>query len=445
MPPTIDTKLFELLRLVRLNSFGFFFVSFIVPIVAYQNLNANGFQMGLLFSLQIFGATLSSPIAGVLADKHTRRGNLMLGGSVGRLVSYMVIYAAIIDGNYWIMVGGTGLLGFSAGFFWNPLKAIIADGTHLEHRSEAYGIESQQSGFGMMIGSFIGFTILGFAEGFEQGPEWRYAALIIYGFCNLYAGYRALRLIPNVPRLDVVVDDQDVTENGTEGSIKPNDALQPNFGRGHAAVMAGFACLLGIFLVEGMVGALVTPFLNVYLLKNITDSPTLVSMVYLPAGIISLSAAPRLGRIADRKSAKLWLPLACVCGAVTTWLLISSSELWQIALLFIIDMTVVTMANLMLVKLMSTVSKARRGSLFGLQSMVKNLGLIAGPLIGGVAWQMMGDKGPFWLSIVVEAVLAGVYFVVLVTFFPQYGSKESFEKKTVSTQAVTSEPTKPTP
>ena len=87
------------------------------------------------------------------------------------------------------------------------------------------------------------------------------------------------------------------------------------------------------------------------------------------------------------------------------------------ALLFIIDATVISSAGLALSKILSNISKTQRGSIFGLQGFFSNLGAISGPLLGGFLWELLGDRGPFLLSIGVEFVLGVVYFTLFSSLF----------------------------
>jgi len=114
---------------------------------------------------------------------------------------------------------------------------------------------------------------------------------------------------------------------------------------------------------------------------------------------------------------RYWLSASSLIGALTTWLLINSTEIWQFSVLFAIDVTVVTSAGLVLSKILSDLSKDRRGSVFGLQGLISNFGALCGPLVGGVLWELSGDRAPFHLSIVVEAVLALAYLIILSFFF----------------------------
>ena len=400
----IDEKLFTVIKQLRYTSWGFFFVSFIIPIISYRELNANGFEMGILFSLSVLGSSISSPIAGFLSDKRERRRKLIFGGSLGRFLAYLFIYFAVVINNFTLMFIGTFILGLGAGFFWIPLRSLISDATEYKYRSEAFGIFSQQMGIGVMMGSTIGFFILGWASEAEMPVEIMYSQILLYGVANIYAGLKVYKLIPTVTLIDVE-EENDEPENG----IKKNNSLPID-----RRLLIGFIIILAVLFVENMIGSLVAPFLEVFLLKNITQDLNLMSIAYLPGGILSMVLAPKIGKFADNVKPQIWLAVTSLVGSFTTWLLINSTEIWQFSLLFIVDATVVSSAGLVLSKIISQISKKRRGSIFGIQGGISNLGAIAGPIIGGILWETTSDKAPFILSIIVELILAMLYpFVIL--------------------------------
>ncbi|MCG3219473.1 MAG: MFS transporter [Candidatus Heimdallarchaeota archaeon] len=402
----VDKKLMQVIKQLRYSSFGFFFISFITPIISYKELNADGFEMGVLFSLTILGSSISSPIAGFLSDKRERRRKLIFGGSIGRFLAYLFIYFAVVVNNFVLMFIGTFILGVGAGFFWVPLRSIISDATEYRYRSEAFGVFSQQMGIGVMMGSFIGFFILGWASETAMPVEVMYSQILLYGVANIYAGIKVYKLIPTVTLIDI--------ENDTDQTEEEKSGLKNNHLPLERQLLIGFIIILAVLFVENLIGSLVAPFLEVFLLKNITEDIMLMSLAYVPGGILSMMLAPKIGKLADKYNPRIWLAVTSALGSLTTWLLISSTEIWQFSLLFIVDATIVSSAGLVLSKIISQISRKRRGSLFGIQGGISNLGAIVGPIIGGILWETTSDKAPFLLSIFVELILAFLYpFVIL--------------------------------
>ena len=420
----VDSHLYELIKQLRFSSVGFYFVSFLIPIISFLNLDISGLQLGFVFSLRTIGFTCSALIAGFLSNRRELRPKLIFGASTGRFVSYILIYFAFVFNLYWMMVVGMLILGIGVGFFWIPFRTTVADATEYEHRSEAFGIFSQQSGIGGFVGATMGFTILWTSYSVSLPSELIYSLigfspLILYGISNIYAGIRVLQLTPKIKFIDILETDER---------------------KKHAKkwIFYSFVVLLCILFIEALIGSLVDSFMEFFLLENITQDIVMIMIAYIPGGVLSVIIAPRLGRIADKLNPKYTLGAISALGAIMTWLLIQSTQIWQFSLIFLVDTTVVATAGLMLTKIISTVSKERRGTIFGSQDFVSNIGNIIGPVMGGALWDaalytpFLPEIGgiansmstrerwhanhnlPFIVSIIVEGCLAIMYPIAII-------------------------------
>lgn len=410
----IDGRLLRLIKQLRYSALGFYFIGFLIPIISYLELDIGGIELGVVISLRTAGFAASSLLAGYLSNKRSLRAWLILGASIGRFISYVILYISFLLVSYWMMMVGMLILGLGAGFFWTPFQSTIADATEYEYRSEAFGIFSQQSGIGGFAGATIGFTILGFAYGASLPNAVAFCPLLIYGVSNIYAGIRVMQLSPQVEYIDI-----------EEKEIKTKVTKR--------AVIYSFSFLLIILFAESLIGALVGPFIQYYLLENITQNIIYILFAYVPGSVLSIILAPRLGRIADRLNPKYTLGIISVIGAIMTWLLINSTEVWQFSVIFLVDSTVVATASLMLTKIISTVSKERRGTIFGLHDSVTNLGHIIGPLGGGALWDV-DSKYPFIVSIVVEGFLALLYPLAIIIIGKNVNLKNDTKTKTEELQ-----------
>ncbi|NIQ04294.1 MAG: MFS transporter [Candidatus Korarchaeota archaeon] len=306
-------------------------------------------------------------------------------------------------------------------FFWVPLQTILSDATEYKYRSEAFGVYSQQIGMGVFFGATFGFFIFGWASGTGGGSALMYSPLLIYGVVNVYGGLRALKLAPMVPLLELPAEHTDsFTEHQEEDSNSFGDTL----------FWLSLIFLFAIVFLEQMIGSLVAPFLEVFLLKYISGDPMNIAIAYAPGAVLSFVLAPKMGKIADKINPRYWLASTSALGALTTWFLVNSTELWQFTMLFIVDSTVISSAGLVLSKIISDVSKTRRGSVFGTQGGVSNFGAIAGPVMGGILWELIGDRAPFLLSIGVEAFLAVVYLVSISYILTQLKGRTEEKRET---------------
>jgi len=324
------------------------------------------------------------------------------------------------------------------GFFWIPFETTVADATEYEHRSEAFGIFSQQPGIGGFKGATIGFAVLWTTYSLNFSSEIIYSAiafspLLLYGISNIYAGIRVLQLTPKIKFIDIVETDE--RKKAAKRSI-----------------IYSFILLLVVLFIEALIGSLVGSFLEFFLLENITQNIQFIIIAYVPGGILSVILAPRLGKIADKLNPKYTLGAISVLGALMTWLLIQSTQIWQFSLIFLVDSTVVATAGLMLTKIISTISKERRGTIFGFNDFVANIGNIVGPIMGGVLWDSAlytpfavevggittsvnnrkiwyaNHNLPFIVSIITEGCLALVYPIAIIILDRQINLKRSRKK-----------------
>lgn len=65
---TIDFE--DMVNTITYNSLGFFFLDFLIPLVAIIQLEASGTMMGIIFSLRTFGYLFSSSFVGFLTDRY---------------------------------------------------------------------------------------------------------------------------------------------------------------------------------------------------------------------------------------------------------------------------------------------------------------------------------------------------------------------------------------
>jgi DHA1 family multidrug resistance protein-like MFS transporter len=403
----------SMINILILNSLGFFFLDFLIYFFTSQVLNASGLQVGLIFTLNVFGSILSSTVTGIITDKVKSKTTLILIGSLGRGFAYFILYLALI---YSSLVGiyiGHFSLGFFVGFFWIPFNTLIAQKSHKHNRSQAYGKREAAVGRGLMIGSIIGFTIFNFSVNYTDNPLIIYLAIPIFGISNFYAGIRFVR----------TVDESIIISTENNELIKNEHSME----KLKTTMIIGLVFISFVLLLANTNGSLARPFLNFYLLEVITSDPWLASMVYLPAGIISMFLAPKLGKLVDRIKPELGISITSIIGAATTWFLINTDNYLIFSILLTIDITVVQTANLVVQNLISRITLKHRGKIFSGFQIFMGFGNIVGPIFGGLAWDYISITAPFVISIIVELCLIPFYIIAVLLIKPLL--KESYNEK----------------
>ena len=404
----------DMLKIIILNSLGFFFLGFLVPIIAVQNMNASGFQVSLLISLQVFGRTISGIVTGYFTDRVKNRTALILLGSFGRGISYIIIYLSVIINSLINLALGMFSLGFMAGVFWIPVNTLIAEKSNKENRSQAYGKKNSANAIGQIIGALFGFNVLIIASYFTSNSYILYAGIPVFGIANFIAGIRFFKEIDESIKFE---------QNNKQPEIELRNEKE-NFTK---PLMLGMAFLFIVILISSINGSIAKPFLNIYMIEYIEPSIQLVTYAYLPAGIIATLLAPKLGELIDRLKPAIGIPITSSLGALVTWFLINSYNIWIFSVLLLFDLMITMATGLLLQNLISRISLEHRGKILGAGDFFSASGNVVGPLIGGILWDVTGPKSPFILSIFIELSLIPLYLIVAYVLIPNL--TEKYEKK----------------
>ncbi|TXT65498.1 MAG: Major Facilitator Superfamily protein [Promethearchaeota archaeon] len=407
---------------VIFNSLGFFFLEFIIPIYASQELSATGFQIGLIFSVQTIGLIISTLFTGFLTDKVKSKTNLILLGSFGRGLAYFVLYFAIVFKSLIYMGVGTFSIGFFAGFFWIPFDTIIAEKSNKDHRSHAYGKRDSAVGKGLFIGGLLGFGILSIGIEFLPGNLFfTYSSILIYGFSNFVAGILFMNRVDESLKFS---ENNPNAISATHSEAKSKSPQKTDIG-----ILVGIGFLSVVILMSNINGSLAKPFLNVYVLEKIINNTIFAMLAYIPSGIIAMFVAPKLGSGLDKISPKLGIVTISIIGAITTWCIINVDNIILFSMLLTIDTAIVNLSNLLILNLYSRITISNRGKLMGLYQFLRNGGFILGPLLGGLAVDFIDLTAPFIISIIVELCLVPFYLSSIHFIKPRL--EESFENSSL--------------
>ncbi|MFV2015524.1 MAG: MFS transporter, partial [Candidatus Heimdallarchaeota archaeon] len=272
--------------------------------------------------------------------------------------------------------------------------------------SRAFGMRDSKMGQGIFLGALIGFGIMGISDVYFNGNLYLlYLGLVLFGFGNLYAGLKFYLTID-----ENLVFDQEVNINNKINSKLSYREFIRSLPKGMAL---GLFLILVVLTMNTTNSQIAKPFILVYLTLKVESNPVLAAMAFIPAGITSMLLAPRLGGLADRMNAKIVIAVGASAGALTTWFLINTTILWLFSLLLIVDMTIAITTGLVIQSIMSKISVAHRGKVFGLQTLFMDLGAIVGPIVGGILWDTYDFRAPFIFSISVELLLIPLYVIAL--------------------------------
>jgi MFS family permease len=271
-------------------------------------------------------------------------------------------------------------------------------------------------GIGTVIGSLIGFSIYGFGIGKGWADTITFLPIVVYALSNFYGGIRFKYSVNETIRIQTPSEIEKEPVNRTRVSVRQAIPM----------LFTGFGLLIAIIFIESINNMIYRPFIQIYLVSIFVD-PTVVMLMYIPAGIIGLFLAPKLGQLIDRVRPILGIIFSILLGAGVTYLFIIISNRYIMSILLIIDTLAIGILSLSVQNLLSRISTSHRGKIMGIQSLVGNIGSIIGPIVGGWLADIYVLRTPFYVSIFVELSLIPLYWVATKIITPLLAEKKQIE------------------
>ncbi|TFH08075.1 MAG: MFS transporter [Candidatus Thorarchaeota archaeon] len=388
-------------------SLGFFVVRFLIPIIAYGSMGATATEVALIFSLLTLGVAIFSPVAGKFARRGRRRGSIFVG-TVVRAIAYFGMAISVILGDKYILIMNSLLWGLGAAFYNVGSDAEISERVLHENRAEAFGKREASNGKGSVIGAFIGFSIL-----FSFPDSGIVLVFLFYAVMNLIGGFV---VIANRPPLEAI--------SARIESLKAKGIIS-----------LGIAALVIAAAIDTFISALLSPFVELYIIDQFTSDLALIALIYLPGGIISGIFGGYLGRFADHRNKVVIVSAAVIIGAISTLALVFMPlifpwpyNLISIAFLFSIGSVTGIMAYTVMSAVFGTAYEGRASEGFGMFEAAMGFSRFTAPLVGGLLWDYLDHSAPF--------LLVGFSGFILVPIYV-YGMKQYERKQLESFNEVT--------
>ncbi len=387
-------------------SLGFFVVGFLIPIVAYGQMGASVIEVALVFSLLTLGAAVFSPVAGRFAKRGRRRESIWFGATM-RATAYFGMAIAILLVNITLLILTSLIWGLGAAFYRVGSDAEISERVLMENRAEAFGRREAANGRGSVIGAFAGFTVLFSFDGNA------FPVFIMYAITNLVGGIIVIRQRPPL---------EDLIEHTTKSVVK-------------SAIGLGITALVLAAAIDTFISALLSPFVELYILEVFTTDILLVALVYLPGGILQGVFGGLMGRFADHKSKVGIVSAAVIVGAISTLGLVviptlfpSPFDLVLVAVLFAIGSVTAVMAYTAMSSVFGTAYAGRASEGFGMFEAVMGFSRFTAPLVGGVLWVVFSNPAaPFIFVGLSGFILVPIYVYGMSKYEQAIQQQENFQ------------------
>lgn len=332
----------------------------IIPILFAYSLKfgLNAFQNGLLFAVFSICQFISTPIIGRLSDKYGRRP-LLLISIVGTAVSFFMM--AFAPSAIFLFLA-RGLDGLTAGNI--PVAfAVISDSTKVEERAKAFGLIGAAFSFGFVFGPAISGLTAGYGLAIP---------FIIAGVITVIAAVLTALFLPET--------------NQHMGEVKKEKLFDlPRLWHTLFDPNVGVTFIITLIFFLAFACAILYGF-QPFTMEILKISPAQNALLFTLFGIVGLISQTFLVQFfTKRLGAKKAFSISILLTAVSFLIMFFSRTLG----IFIAGSLILGLFNSIVQTLIPTILSQEtdaksQGSIMGLNASYQSIGMIFGPILGGV-------------------------------------------------------------
>lgn len=369
--------------IIGMAELGFATVIPLLPLYLTERLHGSVKLVGLVVSTFAIVETVFKIIWGSVADRVGRRP-LIIGGL---LLSSLAPLLMSVLRNPWHFVPLRLLDGLGSAALWPSAAAIMVDLTPSQSRARVMGLLNMFFLTGLALGPALGLYVAGFAGSYKAGFYIASALLLV-------SALTAWRTLWGVPPS---------TEGEGDAPASP--------ARNHTGILQSgewsplFLSLLSIAFVQMFAAGLLAPILAIYAKRIMGLSEqaigTLFLFLVLSVGLASLPA----GWLADRVGKRRIVFLGMLLASAGMWQFVLPPKIERLAIAAVALGASYALASPAWLALVSQAAPpGRTGLAMGASETVQGLGLVLGPLLGGLLWDGFGYRAPFAASAVLLTV-----------------------------------------
>lgn len=344
-----------LIALVNMLGYGI-----IIPILyAYsKKYGLSDFQNGLLFASFSICQFISTPIIGRLSDKYGRRPMLIIS-IIGTAASFFMM--AFAPSALFLFLA-RALDGLTAGNI--PVAfAVISDSTKPEDRPRAFGLIGSAFSFGFVFGPAISALTVGFGAAIP---------FIIAGIITIIAAVLTFLYLPET--------------NKHMGEVRHGKLFDfPKMWRTLFDPNVGMTFVISLIFFMAFACALIYGFqpFTLHVLKITTQQNALLFTLFGTVGLISQNVL--VHRISKKFGVKKAFSTGILLTSVALLIMFFSRSLTLFVSAAIILGVFNSIVQTLLPAILSQEADAKsQGTIMGLNSSYQSIGMIIGPILGGV-------------------------------------------------------------
>lgn len=353
-------------------------MSFFLPIYS-KSLDMNALEIAGLFSILTFTLIIIRPFIGKLIDKVGRKPVLIMAILIYS-ISYLIFSIATTTLLLYI---ARAIQGVASALMGISIYAIVADTHNLNNISKGFGKINSATSTGNIYGCILSSLIL---SKFPLFRGWK-ILFIIFALAALFALFKVITTFKESRK--VPINNKLNIKNYSINTIK----------------------LLFIVFISSLSSSMVSPILMIYLQDKITTDISGLALAFFPAMIVGSLLSVKIGEISDKLGKNKSMLIGMFIGGITVIILPSLKSVSTFSVIWTISYIGGILYNLAESGLYTQLNTAKdNGEIFGIYTLVCDLGVMIGPLLGGFLYETTSKTSPFYLN--------GIAMIIIATFIP---------------------------
>lgn len=371
--------------------FGMIFPFF--PLYA-ELFGATPAQIGMIASMFALSRTILATPFGALSDRYGRKISMMTGFL---LYSVSMSLFAFAQNVYHLFIF-RGLQGCASAMVWPSAQAIIADSTEQKDRGRAMAYFSASWTVSLIIGpAFGGFL----AQLYGYTAPFLIAAGIMIPITILIRAYVSETIKSDVSVL-TVHEPLGKRVKSSLREIRESVYFLTLIG----LLLASFITTFGFTLIE--------PLLSIYAQYKVGASLTEISLAFTFMGVSGFLVRALAGDLSDRIGRRTPILLGNLWASLLTFpLSIIRTPLQMIGILSFRSVGWGLSDPATQALLADVVDENKRGKIFGLFGSVQGVGMIAGPSVGGIVYELYGGEFSFAVCGLLSLTASIILFLMI--------------------------------
>ncbi|MFS0602013.1 MFS transporter [Peribacillus frigoritolerans] len=359
----------------------------VMPSIA-EELSLNGAVVGYLFAVMAFAQFLASPFTGVWIDSIGRKKMIVIGLL---LFSFSEALFGFAD-ETWLLFVSRLLGGVSAAFIMPAVVTYVTDKTTLSNRAKVLGYQSAAISLGFIIGPGVGGLI---AEFGVRAPFFFASAISLIATIIIF----------------ILLDDSITVEQlqkNRASAVRPvfiqefKKSFQPKY---FTPLLIVFILAFGLAVYEMMFSLFVDEKFG-FTIRDISIVITVGSIAGVVAQIIFFD------KLVNVIGERMLINLTLLSAAIFIFLTILIDGYLTMVVVTSIVFFSCDILRPAVTSFLSKIAGKNQGYIAGMNSAYTSLGIILGPIIGGILFDINIDM-PYIFATIVLVIAFGISSVKL--------------------------------